>query len=201
MKNYKQIKANIKKHFDKQRKDAKTSARVWVGRECIDNPTKEQRKRALKQLDKEQAREFAKLERIANAKQLDSITIVTEWKRNPTWGNNPHSSASLYYIEGGADSFYGRASGCGYDKYSAAVTEALSASDSVRRLLCENYRKLKKEFSPENGCYVYLKGGIPSLATSGSGISSLKRVFLVCGIKCEEDRSGKHSDYLHFYRH
>lgn len=46
------------------------------------------------------------------------FTITVEWKRSATWGLCP----SIHYGDGKA----AHASGCGYDKLSAALAEALS---------------------------------------------------------------------------
>ena len=88
-------------------------------------------KRALKKIEKKTAADLAKLDRIAAAPDLEYISISVEWVRSSTWGYNPHAEVQT---ETGV--FYGRASGCGYDKRSAAVANALNQCDSVLKVLC-----------------------------------------------------------------
>lgn len=88
-------------------------------------------KRALKKIEKKTAADLAKLDRIAAAPDLEYILISVEWVRSSTWGYNPHAE-----VQTKTGVFYGRASGCGYDKRSAAVADALNQCDSVLKVLC-----------------------------------------------------------------
>lgn len=100
MKNYKKIKGSINKFYKAKIKEYRTSARVWVGRENIENPTKEQREKAIKELKKALARDLAHLEKVAAAPVLRSVSVVTEWVNNRTWGHNPHAFATIETAEG-----------------------------------------------------------------------------------------------------
>lgn len=196
MKNYKKIKSNIKKWYAKQRKEIKSGAAFFAPNGVrIDTPTKKQVKYELRRIDRAEAKKLAELDRIAAAPVVRVISVRTEWVKNSTWGNNPHTEAVIF-TDKGHEKLLGRASGCGYDKYSASITYALSESNSIKRLIIENYRKLKKEF-PANGCYIYFDN-LPSLATSGSGINSLKRVLEACGLKCVNEYYGKREDFIEF---
>lgn len=202
MKNYKQIKSNIKKYFAQKRKEYKTAPRVWVGRDLFNDPTPAQREKAIKQLIKEEEKYIKELDQIAAAPDVSYISINTEWVKNRYWGNNPHTTARVGFVapELCPNTYTGRASGCGYDKYSAAVTQALNQSDAIKKVICEHLHQLKKAGRYPHSCNVWNCCGLPRLCTNGSGISTLRGVFECCGFKCEEDRSGKHSDYLHFYK-
>lgn len=196
MKNYKKIKINIKKWYAKQKKEVKAGAPFCASNGVrIDNPTKEQIAAELRRLDRAEAKKIAELDRIATAPAVRCISIRTDWVRNSTCGNNPHTVAAIF-TDTDAARYFGRASGCGYDKYSAAVTQALNACDSVRRLIIENYNKLNKEME-HNGCYIYFDI-IPSLATSGSGINAVKRVLTACGLTVRSEYNGKKEDFLEF---
>ena len=89
--------------------------------------------RALKKLEKELLTDLKRLEAIENAKIPSFISIRTEWVRNSTWGRNPHTE--IYVQSEGY--FEGRASGCGYDKESAAFASAAKGSFSLEKILCE----------------------------------------------------------------
>lgn len=87
-------------------------------------------KRACKDVEKWKEKQFEKLRTASCAPDLDGLQVSVEWKRNRTWGANPTATART------PDGIYnGYASGCGYDKESAAVAEALNQSASVRKVL------------------------------------------------------------------
>ena len=67
---------------------------------------KKQRKKAEKDMEK--------LDRIASAGTVDSITIRVEWKRSSVWGYNPTARVDIYGSNGWNHAT-GNASGCGYD--------------------------------------------------------------------------------------
>ena len=202
MKNYKQIKSNIKKYFANKRKEYKTAPRVWVGRDLFNDPTPAQREKAINQLRKEEEKYIKELDQIASAPDVRDISIITEWVKNRYWGNNPHTTATVFFenAEICANRYTGRASGCGYDKYSAAVTQALNQSDAIKKVICEHLHQLKKAGRYPHSCNVFNVCGLPRLCTNGSGISTLRGVFECCGFKCEENRESKHTDFLRFYK-
>lgn len=196
MKNYKKIKSNIKKWYAKQRKEIKSGAAFCAPNGVrIDAPTKKQIKYELRRIDRKEAEKLKELDKISAAPVVRCISLSTEWKKSRMWGNNPHTVADIYTDTEHAR-YFGRASGCGYDKYSAAITSALNACDSIKKLIIENYNKLYKEME-HNGCYIYFDI-IPALATSGSGINALKRVLTACGLTVRNEYYGKREDFLEF---
>lgn len=68
-----------------------------------------------------------------------SFDITVMWKRNSVWGYCPTAEATATLYEGNAQRRYdtgmGRASGCGYDKRSAAVNTALYDLPLLQTLL------------------------------------------------------------------
>lgn len=77
------------------------------------------------------------------------IEIV--WKKNRTWGLNPHATVTLDGV-----TTTGRASGCGYDKASAAVVAALSKNEnnpftSVSALYATGMSNIEYEFKRQTG--------------------------------------------------
>lgn len=164
---------------------------------------KKQRKKAEKDMEK--------LDRIANAGTVDSITIRVEWKRSSVWGYNPTARVDIYGSNGwnhATDS----ASGCGYDKRSAAVGGALSSMPEMLKILCD-----MKEAAMENGveamknncgcasnepfiAYGAGYGAIPYFE-GGVGFSCFDRIFIKAGFKrVVYDESGKNSDYYYYVR-
>lgn len=111
--------------------------------------------------------------------------LVIRWKRNPTWGWNPH--AELYV---GGETFTGRASGCGYDKASAAMSEALNACPAIMRALYA-----KEDERPEGVTrrewIGYGSGyGILPAFEGGVGVRTLCEVLTACGfsVDCTQAR-------------
>ena len=77
--------------------------------------------------DKKAAYKVASVQEAFNAPDLGNIKIVVEWKRSKTWGWNPSVEAAVYDIDGQYIGTYsGYASGCNYDKGSAAIAKALN---------------------------------------------------------------------------
>lgn len=92
--------------------------------------------RAIKAITKQEQNKQNKLVEVANAPRLDWVSISVDWVRSATWGHNPHAHAT-------ADNMTttGTASGCGYDKRSAAIAQALNANPGILRILCETAEK------------------------------------------------------------
>ena len=86
-------------------------------------------RRALREIDKRTAGYVAQLDAAEAAPDIYSIDISVEWHKSRTWGHNP--SVKAY----GSISTYGSASGCGYDKESAAVAEALNSDPAIMKIL------------------------------------------------------------------
>lgn len=97
--------------------------------------------RTLKKLEKELWTDLERLEAIENAKIPSFISIKTEWIRSRTWGSNPHTEI---YVQG-VGYYNGSASGCGYDKESAAFASAAKSSFALKKILCELKEAALKE--------------------------------------------------------
>lgn len=143
-------------------------------------------KSAIKRIEvdfaKRLARSIAKIDAAENAGELLSIDISVEWKKNRTWGNNPmaivRAWAGEYKIECGT----GTASGCGYDKESAAIAGALNSCHSVMAALYEVAESLagrQDEYREKIGygsgysILPYFEGGV--------GVSCYSRIFEAMG--------------------
>jgi hypothetical protein len=70
------------------------------------------------------------------------VKIAIDWKKSRMWGYNPHATVWVYYKDTSSRT-EGRASGCGYDKKSAAVGRALAGNAAFLEFLKDN-RALKK---------------------------------------------------------
>ena len=115
-----------------------------------------------------------------------TIQISTEWARNKTWGLNPHTEiwALGQYTTG-------RASGCGYDKLSSSIAEALNKNKYIMALLYKAKNKLKKlPYGSGYGALPYFEGGV--------GYSSTRSVLEAVGFKETAYNETKTSDYSQF---
>lgn len=99
------------------------------------------KKRAKKELEKSLSKDIAMLDNIASAPTMHGIYIIVEWKQNRTWGNNPHATVNVHTTSS-PETYTGKASGCGYDKRSTAVSNALNQSFSALKVLCDKKEKI-----------------------------------------------------------
>ena len=159
-------------------------------------------RRMEREKDKYYNRMIEKVNTAANANDLLYASISIEWIRNTTWGNNPHAE-----IRTNVGYFEGRASGCGYDKESAAVCTALNGSYSALKLLyaaADEYLKnnpgTPTNFSWGNvinygagyGAIPYFEGGV--------GMSSILGIFKKLGYTAECTASGRKFDVYNIER-
>lgn len=169
-------------------------------------------KRAEKEIDKETAAKLEKLETAAAAPDLVSVSVSVEWKRNATWGYNPAATITIH-ARNTWTQYTGSASGCGYDKETAAVGAALNQSDSVLKMLYtakENALEAMTADQISAACNFYgtesnrdfihygAGYGVLPYFEGGVGMSSFRGVFEKCGYNCTGENHTKHSDYYHF---
>lgn len=160
--------------------------------------------RRWKQLDKAHAKELAKVEAAEAAPDVHTVSIEVEWKRSRTWGYNPHASVVINR----QNRYFGSASGCGYDKRTAAVGAALNQSAVILRMLYQAKEKaLAEGWRPDGrvgsnaGCIHYGAGyGTLPYFEGGVGMSSFEGVFNACGLKMTHIADGRHYDHYIFER-
>lgn len=141
----------------------------------------------LKKYNRENERERAKtLQHLYNVFNLSTdvstIDISVEWHKSRTWGYNPTCN-----VFAGCDFTTGHASGCGYDKESASMAQALNDSMNVMRILY-SFVDRGGVFYMSDG--ISTCGGLPCIE-GGCGVSTISRVFEKCGYKLRTVASGK----------
>lgn len=87
-------------------------------------------KRQEKKMKKTLYEKLEKLEKVAEAPDLEMISVYVEYNKSRTWGYCPRV---ITFSNNKQSSGY--ASGCGYDKESAAVAEAFNSDNSVLKVL------------------------------------------------------------------
>jgi hypothetical protein len=130
------------------------------------------------------------------------IKIIVEWVNSKTWGANPHATAEIWSNYNGLNQYEkltGSASGCGYDKQSAAIAQALNQSNEVKKAFCEYKEKMLKineNIDKDNGtgatidnrnaiCYGFGYSPIPTFE-GGTGTQCFLEGFKLLGCTIEE---------------
>lgn len=126
--------------------------------------------------------------------ELKNIYVSVIWVKNNTWGMNPQATAYINNILCGC----GRASGCGYDKLSAAVDSAIYNNKTFRKAIIKRSLKaiIKNEALPY-GVYADSCGIYASF--NGCGISTFRNICEWLGLKNFTHNETKTSDFITVY--
>ena len=144
-----------------------------------------------------------KAEAIAPAPNLTACRISVEWKKSRLWGYNPFVTVDAWTVHSDGvtecTTTTGRASGCGYDKRSAAIAEAFNASPAILKALYNaEERRLKGRESRKQSRRDFIGYGSGSSARpyieGGCGVEGFGKIFDNCGYTCEQVASGKTFD-------
>lgn len=103
--------------------------------------------------------------------KINKIVIAIEWKKSATWGNNPHCEVKVFYNNNHIEIFTGSASGCGYDKRSAATAQAFNKCEALKALLykAEN-KKLKNHSEVTRRDFIGYGSGYSSIPRFEGGV-------------------------------
>ena len=135
---------------------------------------------------------------IINSGVLIEATITVEWRKSSTWGSNPKAKIRWVYTDLEGSRHYKNAEtssigGCGYDKLSTAVAEALNSVAPIKRSL---YKK-KNTFSRLSNGEVFGYGsgyGVLPYIEGGVGVSCYPDIFKAIGYAFETIASGDNFD-------
>lgn len=148
----------------------------------------------IKDYEKRLIKNLKRIDTIKNANNnIESITINVEWVRNQTWGYNPH--ATVYTNNG--DLTEGKASGCGYDKESASIAEALNKNNDILKLLyIAKNKKMTLKNTNNHDILGYGSGyGVLPYFDGGVGVSSLLNIFRKLNYNITEHHTEKSDFY------
>ena len=112
-------------------------------------------KKHTRRAKKATAERLQKLAEVEAAELPQVINISVEWHRSAMWGYNPSAT-----ITAERRRTYGKASGCGYDKESAAVAEALNANTEALKII---YKYVDEGGSLPYGARVWAGQGFRAL--------------------------------------
>jgi hypothetical protein len=112
------------------------------------------------------------------------ISIVVEWKKSRTWGSNPTATVRAFRGEL-IHRTTGTASGCGYDKESAAVANALNANNVVQTLMLSKAKDIERKHERDEW-YGIKPLGSGRWFDGGVGMSCFTRFFREIGATVRE---------------
>ena len=132
---------------------------------------REEAKNTQKRIEKIEAAEAAHLPK--------NVNISVEFSSSRTWGYIPYATVTGYQCRTMA-----KASGCGYDKESAAIAYAFNNNPEVMKILY-NHAEQGKKFPYS----VHTFAGVPCF-DGGCGVSCFYSVFDACGYEFKQVVSG-----------
>lgn len=132
---------------------------------------------------------FEKLRAVEEVEAPAAVSVSVEWHNSRTWGMNPRARVAAERVV-----TYGSASGCGYDKLSAAVASAFNQNPEILKIL---YDHAEAGESFPYGVTVW--AGLPSF-DGGCGVSCFYSIFEACGYTFRQVASGKAFDMYEITR-
>lgn len=182
-------------------KESVNAANMWVtkgmkakfesGETCLDCYLARAEKRMRVTLEKDMRAALAKIDTIEAAEKPESFVLWVDWKKSRTWGANPHAELIV-----GGDTYRGTASGCGYDKESAAIAEVLNVCPRTLKILYDMKEKALAgdgDISNENAIGWGAGYGALPYYERGVGVSSLVTVLEKCGYNVKRHYSPEKS--------
>lgn len=149
---------------------------------------KMQTKRA-KEAERDAKKRFDRLREVEEVEAPAAVSIVVEWHKSQTWGMNPRARVAAERV-----ATYGSASGCGYDKLSAAIASAFNQNPEILKILYDH--------AEAGGVLPYgvsTFAGLPSF-DGGCGVSCFYSIFEACGYTFRQVASGKMFDVYEITR-
>lgn len=193
MKNIKLLKAHCEKVYNQRIKQAKRAKFRLDGRGLRVEMTPAGLKAEIRKLEKRKAAALARID-AATVDSIKAARITVDWKKSRYWGNCPTAEVEIWTAGGQYFNATGRASGCGYDKESAAIAQALGGLAAFDNLIFDNFRKAKNTGQP---FYFRKCDALPFLEISGCGVGVLAQWVKMSGYKWTEQH-GKKWDFYEF---
>jgi hypothetical protein len=134
-----------------------------------------------RETNKHRAKKLEALRTVAEYCAPVAVNVAVEWKRSRVWGYNPTATATGDHIR-----TEGSASGCGYDKRSAAISEALNKNPETLRAI---YDHAEKGNAFPYGVRTF--AGLPYFE-GGCGVSCFRDIFRAIGYDWKNVASGEY---------
>lgn len=142
-----------------------------------------------REINREIEKRFARVHEVEEVEAPAAVSVVVEWHKSRTWGENPRARVAAERV-----ATYGSASGCGYDKESAAIASAFNQNPEILKILYDHAEA--GETFPYG---VDVWAGLPSFA-GGCGVSCFYSIFEACGYTFRQVASGKMFDVYEITR-
>lgn len=172
-----------------------TQYNKYINNELTDKQIKEiLKKKIIKEYEKRKDKTLKRIETITQANEnITNINISINWVKNATWGYNPHATITTDF----GTMTEGKASGCGYDKESAAIAEALNKNNDILKLLyIAKNKKMTFKNNNNHDLLGYGSGyGVTPYFEGGVGASSLTNIFKKLGYNVQEYHTDKNDFY------
>jgi len=160
-------------------------------------------KRMEKQKAAELEKEFARIDAAAAAADIVTLSVNIEWVRSSVWGYNPQVEVIASDKNGRYFRTYGSASGCGYDKQSAATAQAFGQLNGLLKgLYTLKNKALNKDPKATNEAAIcYGAGyGVRPYFEGGVGFGCHEKMLKLIGLEKKNEAHGKHFDNYYFER-
>ncbi len=161
-------------------------------------------KRREKDIEAQKIEKLHKLTEAEAAADIKTVSISVKWIKSRTWGYNPHADIIINNIY----RYSGTASGCGYDKRTAAIGAALNQSNIILKMLYTAKEKalkkapakIKNNTDLSNRDFIHYGAGYGVLPyfEGGVGMGSFEGVFNACGLKLAHYSGDDYNDYYFF---
>jgi len=166
--------------------------------------TEEQYKRyTTNRLEKQYQKALnSKLEQLEFVTETGNIfkdaTITVEWTKSRMWGNNPKAHIEYHYIDEDKNNRYSivgseSIGGCGYDKESTAIAQALNKINSLMTKMYQAKNDSNSNSSHEVLGYGAGYGVLPYFE-GGVGVSAFYKIFNNLGLEFKSVAHGKTFD-------
>lgn len=157
-----------------------------------DEEKRTQIKKKTKEMEKRLSEDLLKIERVKQAGDVQLIVINVEWTKSRVWGMNPKAEIEVQTDKRVYHYQSSRVSGCGYDKESTAIAEALNKSYEVLKLLYS--LKESNTDKTNDKLYGYGISGVLPYFDGGVGVSCYKKNFKSIGFDFKGVAHGKQYD-------
>lgn len=137
-------------------------------------------------------KDLLKIEKAKQAGDVQLIVINVEWTKS-RWGMNPKAEIDVHTTDKRVYHYQSsRVSGCGYDKESTAIAEALNKSPEVLKLLYS--LKESNTDKTNDKLYGYGISGVLPYFDGGVGVSCYNKNFKSIGFDFKGVAHGKQYD-------
>lgn len=155
------------------------------------------KKRYEKEVYKDLQKDLETIEACEGAEFPETISVIVEWKKSNIWGSNPHAE-----VADDKRRYFGTASGCGYDKQSAAIANCFNQSAQIKKILYSKKEEALQagETGSNHEVIGYGSGyGVLPAFESGVGMSCFVKILQEAGYKYKYSGTGKIDSYF-FYK-